>query len=141
MSIKTLPLFQVAGFALAILLISSPSTAQVLYGSVVGTVTDASNALIPGATVTVKSKETGTNRTYTTNSEGSYSIPTIQGGLYEVEIKKDGFRTARQERVEITANTVTRVDLKLSVGQVSESVTIEANAAICLLYTSPSPRD
>jgi len=130
MSIKKLPFFQVAGLALAFLLTASPSTAQVLYGSVVGTVTDASNALIPGATVTVKSKETGTTRTSTTNSEGSYSIPTIQGGLYEVEIKKDGFRTARQERVEITANTVTRVDLKLTVGQVSESVTIEANAAI-----------
>jgi len=104
--------------------------AQTLYGSIVGTATDASNASIPGATVTVKSKETGVTRTATTNSEGTFNISTIQGGIYELEIRKDGFRVSRQENIEITANTVTRVDLKLTVGQVSESVTIEANASV-----------
>jgi hypothetical protein len=108
----------------------TPSQAQTLYGSIVGTATDASNAVIPGATVTAKSKETGVSRTATTNSEGGFNISTIQGGIYDIEIRKDGFRVSRQEGVEITANTVTRVDLKLTVGQVSESVTIEANAAV-----------
>lgn len=106
------------------------STAQTLYGSIVGTATDASNAVIPGATVTAKSKETGVSRTAVTNAEGGYSISTIQGGIYDVEIRKEGFRVSRQEGVEITANTTTRVDLKLTLGQVSESVTIEANAAV-----------
>ncbi len=106
------------------------SSAQTLYGSIVGTITDASNASIPDATVSVKSKGTGVSRTATTNSEGGFSIPTIQGGIYSIEVKKDGFRVSRQDNIEITANTVSRVDLKLTVGQVSESVTIEANAAV-----------
>jgi hypothetical protein len=118
-------------FNLVLLLSSATqSHAQTLYGSIVGTVTDASNAIIPGAVVTAKSKETGVSRTATSNSEGGYNIPTIQPGIYDVEIRKDGFRVSRQENVEITANSVARIDLKLTVGQVSESVTIEANAAV-----------
>jgi hypothetical protein len=108
----------------------TPSQAQTLYGTIVGTATDASNAVIPGATVTAKSKETGVSRSAITNAEGGFNISTIQGGIYDIEIRKDGFRVSRQSGVEITANTVTRVDLKLTVGQVSESVTIEANAAV-----------
>jgi hypothetical protein len=114
---------------LTLLLSAGASYAQTLYGSITGTVTDASNALIPGATVTVRNKETGATRSAVTNDEGTYNIPTIQNGLYDIEIKKDGFRTSRQENVEVTVNTVTRVDLKMTVGQVNESVTIEANAA------------
>ncbi|MCX6613571.1 MAG: carboxypeptidase-like regulatory domain-containing protein, partial [Acidobacteria bacterium] len=109
---------------------ATQSSAQTLYGSIVGTITDASNASIPDATVTIKGKDTGVNRTTTTNSEGGFTIPTIQGGIYTIEVKKDGFRVSRQDNIEITANTVSRLDLKLTVGQVSESVTIEANAAV-----------
>jgi len=108
----------------------SSSFSQTLYGSIVGTVSDASNAIIPGATITAKSKETGVTRTAISNAEGGFSISTIQGGIYAVEVRKEGFRVSRQENIEITANTLTRVDLKLTVGQVSESVTIEANAAV-----------
>lgn len=107
-----------------------PSYAQILYGSLVGSVSDASGAIIPGATVTIKNRETGATRSAVTNADGGYSIPTIQAGVYEVEVKKDGFRTARQENVEVSQNSVARFDVKLTVGQVSESVTIEANAAL-----------
>lgn len=109
---------------------SSLSLAQTLYGTLTGTISDASNALIPGANITIRNKETGVSRTALTNSEGAYNIPTIQNGIYEVEVKKDGFRSVRQDNVEVTVNTVTRIDIKLTVGQVSESVTIEANAAV-----------
>ena len=124
---------RLAGPLLSLVLLLASATqshAQTLYGSIVGTVSDASNAIIPGATITAKSKETGVTRTATSNSEGGYSIPTIQPGLYDVEIRKEGFRVSRQENIEVTANSVARIDLKLTVGQVSESVTIEANAAV-----------
>ncbi|MCS7025581.1 MAG: TonB-dependent receptor [Bryobacteraceae bacterium] len=102
--------------------------AQILYGSLVGTVTDASDAAVPDATVTITNKETGAVRSVTTNQTGSYVIPTIQNGTYSIEVKKEGFRTVRQDNVEVLINNVTRVDLKLAVGQVSESVTVEAVA-------------
>lgn len=101
---------------------------QILYGSLVGSVTDATDAAVPAATVTIRNLETGVTRSTTTGPAGGYNIPTVQNGTYAVEVKKDGFRTARQERVEVNVNTVTRVDMKLSVGQITESVTVEASA-------------
>jgi hypothetical protein len=114
------------------LLLSSaaPALAQTLYGTLVGSITDASGAAVPDATITIRSKETGVTRTVTTNSQGGYSIPNVINGTYDVEVKKDGFRTSRQENVSISVNATVRVDASLTVGQVNESVTVEANAAV-----------
>lgn len=133
MKSNLLRMLRASGVLLGLVLLLSqamPSYAQIIYGSLVGSVSDASGALIPGATVTIKNKETGATRSATTNADGTYSIPTIQAGVYEVEVKKDGFRSARQESIEVSQNSVARFDVKLTVGQVSESVTIEANAAL-----------
>ncbi len=133
MKSNLLRMLRASGALLGLVLLLSqamPSYAQILYGSLVGSVSDASGAVIPGATVTIKNRETGATRSAITNADGSYSIPTIQSGAYEVEVKKDGFRSARQENVEVSQNSVARFDVKLTVGQVSESVTIEANAAL-----------
>lgn len=120
-----------ASLSLVLLLGLVPANyAQTLYGTLIGTVTDATNAAVPTASVTVKNKETGAVRSVSTTADGAYNIPTLQPGIYEVEIKKDGFRTTRQDNIELTANTTIRVDGRLTVGQVSESVTVEANAAV-----------
>jgi hypothetical protein len=103
--------------------------AQILYGSLVGTITDATDAAVVGATVTLTNKETGVTRTATTNDRGGYSLATVPNGLYSLEVKHPGFRTARQENVEVTVNNVSRFDVKLTVGQVNESVTVEGGAA------------
>ncbi|MBK7927315.1 MAG: TonB-dependent receptor [Bryobacterales bacterium] len=102
---------------------------QALYGSLVGTVTDASNAAVPNAMVTITNVETGATRTTTTNDQGAYNIPTVQNGTYNVEVKKEGFRTLRRESLTISVDTVARVDLQMTVGQVSESITVAATAA------------
>jgi hypothetical protein len=107
---------------------SASLVAQILYGSLTGNVTDSTEASVPGAVVTITNKETSAVRTATTNADGSFSIPTIQNGNYSIEVKKEGFRTAKAD-VAITVNTVTRADFKLTVGQVNESVTVEASAA------------
>src|ERR1041385_3524993 len=96
--------------------------AQVLYGSLVGNVKDASGASVPGAVITVTSKETGNSRTTTTNDEGGYNIPTIQSGTYTVKVTKEGFRSAEQTDVAVTINTVTRTDFTMDIGAVTESV-------------------
>ena len=103
---------------------------QILYGSLTGTVTDSSDAAVPAASVTITNKETGASRSTTTNDVGSYSIPTIQGGVYSIKVTKNGFRTVIQDNVDIAVNSTARVDLKLQVGQVAETVNVEANAAL-----------
>lgn len=108
---------------------ASPALAQVLYGSLVGSVTDSSEAAVPNATVTITNKETGVSRSTLTSETGTYSIPTVPAGTYVVEVKRDGFKTTRQDGVEISVNAVGRADFKLAVGQVNESITVEASAA------------
>ncbi|MCL4782521.1 MAG: carboxypeptidase regulatory-like domain-containing protein [Bryobacterales bacterium] len=100
-----------------------------MYGSVVGSVTDESGASIPGAQVSVTNKVTGAIRTTTTNQNGGYSVPTLQSGNYTVLVNRDGFRSASNDAVSVTPNTVNRVDFRLSVGQVSETVVVESTAA------------
>lgn len=103
--------------------------AQILYGSVVGNVTDESGASIPGAEVTITNKLTGAVRSAATNEAGAYSIPTLQNGEYSIRVAREGFRAASNENVAVTPNTITRTDFKLSVGQVSETVTVESTSA------------
>jgi Carboxypeptidase regulatory-like domain len=101
--------------------------AQVLYGSVVGTVTDQSQALIPGATVTLTSKDTGLSREATTDQGGRYSFGNVPPGNYDLKVVAKGFRTSAVNAVDVSPNTVGRVDLRLEVGQLTEQVTVQAS--------------
>jgi hypothetical protein len=116
--------------AITIALSALPSVvyAQVLYGSVVGNVKDQSGAAVPGATVTITSKETNQVRTATTNEEGGYSVPNVQSGTYEVRVSRDGFRPTVENNVAVTINSVARVDSTLQVGNVSEVVEVSSQA-------------
>jgi protocatechuate 3,4-dioxygenase beta subunit len=72
---------------------SRRAAVQVLYGSLVGGVTDPSGAAVPGATVTVTQAETQFTRSVTTDSSGTYSLSTLKAGTYEVKISAPGFKT------------------------------------------------
>jgi hypothetical protein len=108
---------------------ASSSMAQVLYGSLTGTVTDTSDANVPGANITITNKQTGAVRTTTSNDAGGYNVPTVQAGLYSIKISKDGFRTVVQDNVDIQVNSTARVDVRLQLGQVAETINVEASAA------------
>src|SRR5512133_3889268 len=69
-----------------------PATAQVLYGSVVGTVSDPSGAVIPGATVKLDSKQIGVSRTDKTDDGGRYSFVNVLPGTYDVTVSATGFK-------------------------------------------------
>jgi hypothetical protein len=114
------------GLALALLALSTPriGEAQVLYGSIVGNVTDASGAAISKATVTIRNKETNLTRETVTDDVGNYSFPTVQTGTYEITVSMTGFKTFTKPDIPVTLNNVTRVDVTLEVGQVAEKVTI-----------------
>jgi Carboxypeptidase regulatory-like domain len=109
---------------------ASPVSAQVLYGSMVGTIADQTRAVVPTAAVTATNEATGLVRTAESTADGSYSIPSVVPGVYTIEVKASGFRTFRRTGVEVTINTVTRVDVELQVGQATESVEVSGQAAV-----------
>jgi outer membrane receptor protein involved in Fe transport len=116
--------------ALASVLCSvGPAEAQVLYGSIVGSVLDQSDAVVPNATITIVSKETGLTRETTTDVGGRYSLVNVLPGTYDLRVSATGFRTLTREGVAVVINTVTRADLKLEVGAVTEQITVTAAAA------------
>ena len=117
--------------AVALLLgpLQADLSAQILYGSLVGNVADASGAVIPGAQVTVTNEQTGATRTGQSNASGVYNFPTVAAGVYTVAVQSDGFRTHSETGVNVGANNVTRVDVALEVGQVTETVEVSASAA------------
>lgn len=104
------------------------ASAQVLYGSIVGNVRDQSGAAVPGATVTITSRETNQVRTTTTNEEGGYNLPNVQSGTYEVKVTREGFRPTVETSVAVTINTIARVDTTLQVGNVSEVLEVSSQA-------------
>ena len=103
--------------------------AQILQGSVEGNVTDASGAAVPGAQVTVTNEQTGLTRTGESNEVGAYTFLTVDPGMFTIRVAMEGFQTAQQTGVDVRPNAVTRVNMTLNVGQVSETVTVEAVAA------------
>ena len=105
-------------------IVQRPSSAQVLYGSIVGNVKDASGAAVPGANVTILNKETNQSRTAVTNEEGGYNFPTVQSGTYDVRVTREGFRPAAETNLAVTNNSVARADMTIEVGAVTESVVV-----------------
>src|SRR5436190_22888548 len=83
----------------AILLLASPAAAQRTTANLRGTVTDASHALVPGATVTVTNQDTGFTRTMSTNESGSYSFSELPVGRYSMKVELQGFKTATRTDV------------------------------------------
>lgn len=120
-----------AGLLLLFLLAGAGSIrAQVLYGSLTGTVQDSSGAVIPGATVTIKSVETAQIVTAQTTAEGTYAKADLLGGHYDVTVTMNGFKTVVRKGVVIVENTTRREDIILTLGQTSETVTVAADAQV-----------
>src|SRR6266446_1194465 len=98
--------------------------AQTFRGTILGTVTDASGALVAGANVKVRNVGTGQERTTTTSSDGSYAIPELPIGTYAVTISQSGFQTAVANNVEVSVAGERRVDAQLKTGDVAVKVEV-----------------
>ncbi|MBL8182671.1 MAG: carboxypeptidase regulatory-like domain-containing protein, partial [Blastocatellia bacterium] len=99
--------------------------AQNITATILGTVSDQSGAPIPGATVVARSSDTGLTRTATTGEDGSYRFEFLPVGNYGVEVTAaSGFKKAVQGGIVLRISDITRVDVTLEVGAVSEEVTI-----------------
>ncbi len=122
--------FLAAATIAAVALLSQPQCqAQVLYGSIVGNVTDPTRAAIAGATVVARNKGSNQTRTTTTNDIGGYTIATLPSGTYDLEVNHSGFSTFLSQNVMVANNIVTRVDVQLRLSAVVESTVVVASAA------------
>src|SRR5437867_1795647 len=103
-------------------------SAQVLYGSLSGTIEDSTGSVVPGAAVSVTNAGTGQSLSASTNDLGRYTFASLLPGVYELKISASGFRTFARINIVVTPNTVRREDVTLELGQVNESVTVQAAA-------------
>ncbi len=118
----------VALFILLLALSPAQATAQILYGGLIGNVTDESGGAIPGAMVSITHEQTGAAREAQTNEVGIYRFNTLPSGNYTVQVQTDGFRTSTRSGVEVSVNNLTRADVQMQIGQVSEQVTVETSS-------------
>lgn len=126
-----------AGTVLAVMLaISQDVKAQVLYGSVVGHVTDQSGAAIPGARVRLTNQDTNVSTEATTNASGDYTFSTIVSGTYSLQITQQGFQTYQRMDVPVTSNSVSRADVTLTVGAVTQTVEVTGERPVLQTDTS-----
>jgi hypothetical protein len=109
---------------------ATTASAQVLYGSVVGTVTDQTGAVVPKATVTITNVATTQTKEATTDDAGYYSIINVLEGTYNLTVKAAGFRPYEEKNVVVAINSVRQVNVSLQLGPLTESVTVEASAAV-----------
>jgi hypothetical protein len=123
---------------IVLLLGTSPAWAQFETGNVVGTIKDTTGAVVPGAKVTLTNTQTGVTNERSSDANGNYEFITVRPGTYNITAEKDGFSIALVDNVQVTVGARQRVDLSMSVGQLSEKVEVSASAV--LLQTDSSDR-
>ena len=115
---------------------STPLRAQSVSGTILGTVTDASGAVVSNAKVIVTNEGTGLTREVMSDSNGDFVVPSIPTGRYTVVVEMAGFKTLALSNIELGVDQRARIDLKLEVGALTESVTIEAVSPLVQTSTS-----
>jgi hypothetical protein len=115
--------------AMFALMLAAPAYAQRSTGSLRGTVKDATQAVLPGATVTATNEDTGLVRTTVTNAAGVYSVPELPVGRYNVSAELQGFKTATRTGILLRVADDLAIDFELPTGQVTETVNVEARSA------------
>jgi len=116
----------------ALLVGGSPSTAtaQAVYGSISGSVTDNSGGVLPGVTVTITSIERKTVDSVVTNESGNYTKERLLPGTYEVKVELTGFKTAVVPTVQVSVDTQTPLDFKLELGAMTETVEVTGGSPL-----------
>jgi Carboxypeptidase regulatory-like domain len=109
--------------------------AQSTFGSVLGSVKDASGSVVPNATVKIINVDENTSRTVTTNSNGDYEAANMKPGRYRIEVSASGFQQFTTSEAPLVARQTLRVDATLGAGRVTEQVNITANAGVITTET------
>ena len=106
--------------------------------TIVGTVTDSTGALIPGAKINVVNRETNFQFEGVTNQDGYYYVPYLRPGVYSVTVEAAGFKMYVREGIELRTNDAPRIDVKLEIGSLAETVEVQAAAPLLETETTVS---
>ena len=122
------PMLGALALSALLMLIPSTASAQAVTGTLLGNVTDSSGAAVPGATVTATNIDKNISRNVVSNESGYYIFTSLPNGTYTVDAELQGFKKTARQGVKVDVNTTVRVDLALSVGQMTEEVTVAAES-------------
>src|ERR1700676_4585948 len=110
--------------ALSAVCLATPGLGQTTFGSILGTITDPSGAVMPDVTVTVSNQGENTSREIMSDAQGNYQAENLKAGLYTVTVRVTGFREVTTKDIVLAARQTVRVDLKLVMGTAAEQVTV-----------------
>jgi hypothetical protein len=128
------------GFAIALLLgvnAAAPFASAQIGGAVSGKIEDASGGPVSGATITVRSLETGLVKTATTNGDGLFTVAPLPLGKQEVKVEKTGFKTVIWPGIDLQLGQDAAVNLRLEVGELAQQLTVLAESPLVNITTSP----
>jgi hypothetical protein len=103
---------------------------QAINGTIEGTILDDQGGVLPGVSVTITNIDTGDTRAVVTNESGLYRAPLLPLGTYRVSAELQGFRTYEQTGITLTAGRTAVVNIKMTVGQLQETITVTADSPL-----------
>ncbi|MGA3263006.1 MAG: carboxypeptidase-like regulatory domain-containing protein [Terracidiphilus sp.] len=121
---------RIAFVVLSFILCAGMAMAQIKSSTITGTVTDQKGAVVAGANITVTETNTGVSATSKTNAVGDYTVPYLALGTYTVTVQAANFETYRKTDIVMASDTTVRVDARLTVGNVTQTVEIKASTAV-----------
>src|SRR5262245_59272804 len=132
----------VAGYAMKLLwamlvLFSSLVLGQTSRGTVSGTITDTSGAVIAGATLVLTHIEMGVRRSASANEAGLYRFDAVDLGTYELKVVHPGFRPSTRKLIRVNANRISTIDARLEVGATETSIHVSAEAVELVIKDAP----
>src|SRR5262245_18490344 len=126
----TCGLARFATLVLAALLPITPALGQALKGTILGTVSDASHAVMPAVDVNITETNTNFRRSQTTNESGFFAFANLDPGTYRVEVAHPGFRKLQRSGIVLEANSTVRTELELAPGDVTSVIEVSGEAAV-----------
>ena len=121
------PFIIALGMALSAACLATPGLAQTIFGTILGTVTDPSGAVMPDVVVTITNQGENTSREVRSDAQGNYQAENLKAGLYTVTVRATGFREVITKDMVVAARQTVRADVKLVMGTAAEQVTVVAN--------------
>ncbi len=116
--------------ALLCLLLPALIYGQSTFGTILGSVTDESGAVIPGAKIVITNQGENTTRELVTDAQGNFEAQNLKAGVYSITAENAGFKTFKAVDLQLAARQVLRVNAALQVGQISDTVSVSANQAV-----------
>ena len=123
-------------WVLVLIAVALPAHAQRTTGEIVGTVTDESNAVLPGVTVTIRGAAVAGAPTVVTSETGAYRFPALPPGDYNLEYSLQGFGTLRRENIPVGVGAVIELKVVLKVSALSETVTVTGESPVVNLAST-----